>query len=783
MASLIAGYEYDIFISYRQKDNKNDGWITEFVDNLKHELESTFKEDINVYFDINPHDGLLETHDVDATLKEKLKCLVCIPIISHTYCDPKSFAWEHEFKSFIEQASQDQFGLKVKLPSGNVASRILPVKIHDIDDEDRTLLENELGGVLRSIEFIYKSPGVNRPLRANEDHPQDNLNKTYYRDQINKAANSLKEIITALKKQNQHSGEIPKHNSEVKPAYRSILKTKIISGILIVLILLVTGYILVPKLLNSKGRLEKSIAVLPFVNDSPDQENTYFINGIMDEVLTNLQTIKEFRVLSRTSVEKYKGSDKLTIPQIAKELDVNYFVEGSGQKYGDKFVLRVQLVVAANERQLWAKSFNREIKVTDDIISLQSEIARSIAAELEATISPAEKLLIEKNPTANLTAYDFFQRGNDEFNNGDLKKAKLLYQKALEEDPTFAKAYTGLAMVYWDTHFYKEYLTKNFLDSVLILSDKALSFDSQTSEAYVGRGRYYGSKGILNKAIDEFDKALQINPNLSEAYFRKGQYYASDDFVKSIDNFKTAASLNRGSALPGILNYICRGFLYAGFREQFEYYVNQALILNDDSSHFYYYHAMDELYQNNFEKSLELYLKAYKSDTTGFYTLQGVAMNLNLLGRYKEALTYLKLYISKTYAQGNYNLHDMHRIGYTFSKNGYIKEAEYYFDKQIEICNNSNKLGRQYAQELSSYYDLAAVYAFMGNKEKAYQNLRIFNQIKVTSIWLVWYIKNDPLFDSIRNEPEFQQIIRDVETKFQAEHERVRKWLEEQGRT
>ena len=76
----------------------------------------------------------LETHDVDASLKEKLKCLIFIPIISRTYCDPKSFAWEHEFKAFVEQASKDQFGLKVKLPNGNVASRVLPVRIHDLDN-------------------------------------------------------------------------------------------------------------------------------------------------------------------------------------------------------------------------------------------------------------------------------------------------------------------------------------------------------------------------------------------------------------------------------------------------------------------------------------------------------------------------------------------------------------------------------------------------------------------------------------------------------------------------
>jgi non-specific serine/threonine protein kinase len=199
MASIIEGYTYDIFISYRQNDNKYDGWVTEFVDNLNKELEANIKDKVSVYFDINPHDGLLETHSVDQSLKDKLKCLIFIPIISRTYCDPKSFAWQHEFVTFNKLAKEDQFGRDIKLAGGNVASRILPVKIHDLDSEDQKMLENELGGVLRGIEFIYKSAGVNRPLRANEDHPQDNINKTYYRDQINKVSLAVKEIIKSIK--------------------------------------------------------------------------------------------------------------------------------------------------------------------------------------------------------------------------------------------------------------------------------------------------------------------------------------------------------------------------------------------------------------------------------------------------------------------------------------------------------------------------------------------------------------------------------------------------------
>ncbi len=129
MSSIIEGYNYDIFISYRQKDNKHDGWVTEFVSNLKGELDSMFKDEVSVYFDINPGDYLLESYDVYASLKDKLRCLIFTPVISRTYCDPKSFAWDNELKFFVDEASGDHFGFKIKLPNGNVANRVLPYPV------------------------------------------------------------------------------------------------------------------------------------------------------------------------------------------------------------------------------------------------------------------------------------------------------------------------------------------------------------------------------------------------------------------------------------------------------------------------------------------------------------------------------------------------------------------------------------------------------------------------------------------------------------------------------
>src|SRR5664280_2624962 len=571
MASIVPGYEYDIFISYRQKDNKGDKWVSEFVEALKTELESTFKEDISVYFDINPHDGLLATHDVKASLKEKLKCLVFIPIISRTYCDPKSFAWEHEFKAFVEQASQDQFGLKVKLPGGNVANRILPIQIHDLTSEDKTLLEKELGGVLRSIEFIYKEPGVDKPL-APEDNEKKNLNNTKYRIQIIKVAHAIKDIVLGLKTEHdplvkgtpplkELLNEEKKEDSRKEVISKGIINHKSKKWIIILLsvFLFIAGAYAIHKIIDRSKQTqdltkrEKSIAVLPFINDSPDKENAYFINGIMDEIINNLQKISEFsRVLPRTSVEQFRGETRPSIPEIAKKLNVNYIVQGSGQKYGNKFVLRVQLIVANNEKQLWGKSYEQEIHETSDMINIESQIAQSIAAELKATMTPEEKQLIGKTPTKNLTAYDFYLRGREEHtkfwinknNTGVLQKdvvqkAEDLYRKALKYDSTFAQAYAGLARVYWDKNYWKEYFSENFMDSVLILTNHALSFDNQLSEANTLRGTYYYETGKPELAIEEFDKAIQLNPNDWMAYLGKGDlYYSYTDLVNLINSLQ-----------------------------------------------------------------------------------------------------------------------------------------------------------------------------------------------------------------------------------------------------
>jgi hypothetical protein len=204
MPSIFPEFEYDIFISYRHNDNQLDGWVSEFVEKLEMELRATIKGRVHVYFDQSRSEGLQAHHLVGASLDAKVNTAIFMPIVSRTYCDLESYAWKHEFMEFLAINRNSGRSLEVKLPNGNVASRVLPVRIHNLDQEDVQLMENGLGGRLRSIDFVYEFGGVDRPLRLKDDDAHQ-PGVLIYRNQISKVALAVRDIINSLK----HGGNPP----------------------------------------------------------------------------------------------------------------------------------------------------------------------------------------------------------------------------------------------------------------------------------------------------------------------------------------------------------------------------------------------------------------------------------------------------------------------------------------------------------------------------------------------------------------------------------------------
>jgi TolB-like protein/Tfp pilus assembly protein PilF/HD superfamily phosphodiesterase len=426
MPSLLPGFEHDIFVSYRLKDNRGERWVTNFVEALKTELESTFKEDLSVYFDENPNFGLLETHDVDKSLEGKLKCLVFIAVLSRTYCDPKSYAWQQEFCTFNRLALADEYGRDIKLRGGNVASRILPVMIHDLDPEDRNLIEDEIKSKIRAVDFIFRSPGVNRPLRK-DDKREESVNKLFYRDQINKVANAIKEIIDGIRfpdrVQESYLGNVYDDDANYAGEHSEREHP------------------------SEKDLNDNSIAVLPFVSLAQDASQDYFADGITENILIQLASMKNLRVISRTSVMRYKKTTK-TAPEIADELGVKYILEGSAQSHGNKVRINAQLIDAQKDSHVWSKVF---VESMDDIFTIQTNVAEVVAKELKSSLDPQTDEKLKEIPTKNLEAYDLFLKGRHAFNQWSVtgyKIASEYFKKALEKDPEFKQAYSYLASSY-----------------------------------------------------------------------------------------------------------------------------------------------------------------------------------------------------------------------------------------------------------------------------------------------------------------------------------------------
>jgi TolB-like protein/AraC-like DNA-binding protein/Tfp pilus assembly protein PilF len=548
---------------------------------------------------------------------------------------------------------------------------------------------------------------------------------------------------------------------------------------------------------SNKKSEEKSIAVLPFKNLSSDPSNQYFIDGVMEEILTNLSSIHDLRVLSRTSVEQFRG-DVSSTSDIGKKLKVDYLVEGSGQKNGNDFVLRVQLIRVINERHLWAQSYKQEIFETSDIIGIQSQVSQSIASEIEAKITPEEKKIIEKIPTKSLMAHDLFARGLQEMNklgaisdHGEAaKKVEFLYHSALKYDSAFAPAYVGLANVYWikiekERNFASDDILKNYQDSMLLLTNIAISLDDKLSEAYFVRGGCQYNMGNERQALEDWDNAIRYNPNNFSSYWCKGWFYESHDLIKSVENYQKAALIDHGPKLPEILTRMGGDYYMTGFPESGNKALAEALKVDGDSLKYLdnciYYMAEN---QGAYQNAAQYFEKRFQADSTNDLILLRLGFYNSLLGKYKESLGYYERYVSGSYKSIISNSVERRKmeshIGYVYMQNGYRKEANNYLNKSIDNYKRFIKSAPEHEKRIYEYL-LAGVYAGKGDKEKAYDYLMLLGKEHCFTLNDVTLIKNDPLFKSIRSEPEFQKIVKDMEGKYQNEHERVRKWMEEQG--
>jgi TolB-like protein len=263
---------------------------------------------------------------------------------------------------------------------------------------------------------------------------------------------------------------------------------------------------------------EKGIAVLPFENLSDDKQNAFFTDGVQDEILTDLAKVADLKVISRTSVMQYKTGAR-NLEEIGRALKVSHVVEGSVQRSVNRVRVTAQLIDARNDTHVWAEKYDRELA---DVFAIQSEIAQSIADQLQAKLSPKEKAAIEETPTKDMVAYDLYLRAKELDRSTDLgperfKREVAFLDEAVTRDPTFASAFCLLADAHLAAYWFNFDQTPVRLDLARKALDAAARLEPDAGEVHLARGLFYywGSRDYA-PALAELALARRNLPNNSD---------------------------------------------------------------------------------------------------------------------------------------------------------------------------------------------------------------------------------------------------------------------------
>jgi len=545
----------------------------------------------------------------------------------------------------------------------------------------------------------------------------------------------------------------------------------------------------------------KMLAVLPFENLGL-AEDEYFADGITDEIITNLAKVSGLGVISRTSAIKYKKTDK-SLRQIAAELGVDYVLEGTirWDKSGNANRVRItpQLIGVKDDTHLWAETYDR---VLEQIFALQSDIAEKVTQALHIALLDPEQRYLEARPTDNLEAYNYYLRGNDNYNRGytekDYQMAAEMYQKAVEIEPTFALAYAKLSLVH--TLTYWKYLdrTEERFRKAKEAVDKALQLNPHLPEAHLSLGYYYYHGNLdYNAALEQFDIAQKSQPNNAELLSAIGYVQRRQGkFDQAVANHIKSAELDPRSAVRAL----DVGATYVNMRNypEAERYFDRAISLAPDWILPYYFKALlyviwegstvkankvlqeaagkvdppqlpclwfeFDLLDGNYRKALErlpvdpnkFISFAGGTDTLEYFLCKAQVHGLLNQPQLEQACYDSARNILETRIQTHPQDTEFHiRLGIVYAGLGRKEEAIKEGKKALELLPVTKDAIR--GPELVA--KLAQIYVKVGDYDSATDQLEYLLSIP-TSFVSVPYLRIDPTWAPLRNHPRFQKLIK-----------------------
>jgi len=536
---------------------------------------------------------------------------------------------------------------------------------------------------------------------------------------------------------------------------------------------------------------DKSIAVLPFTNRSPDANDAYFTDGVHDDLLTQLAKIDAFSVISRTSVLEYRDTAK-NLKQIGEELGVANIMEGAVQRSGNRVRINVQLIDAVSDEHLWAEVYDREL-TTENLFDIQSEIAKSIAGALEATLTDSEIANVSDVPTENVAAYELYLQGK-RFALGETEigyhTAVDLYMEALKLDPDFKLAWVGLASAYI-SNYWAYGGNPIYRDKARDAIDRARAIDPDFPELYMAEGSYY-YWGLLDyeTALLNLDKAIALMPSNAEAHMWKG--WASRRaglWDQAIDSMQMSVKLNPRVAfnlvetgqtlgITGRLEEALKLIEQAYKLEPDNYWsksylATMALIMNGDTDRastllvgaqhtndmvFLVPYWVIQMMTGHFDAALDIAQKwsvDWEFDVKIINLRESlIAMSLRALGRDAEAMENAQKSLDRLEQEKLQGLDD-HRVA--------AAEMEAYSilgDRQrvSELADKVLSLKPADAiEDINIKYRFAQSYAYAGMLDESITALDAL--LSGYGLFSVPWLELDPAFNGIRNTPEFTALL------------------------
>lgn len=506
----------------------------------------------------------------------------------------------------------------------------------------------------------------------------------------------------------------------------------------------------------------KVIAVLPFKNMSESKEDEFFSDGVTEDILTHLSKIGDLKVISRTSVMKYKNTDK-SIREIGHELDAGSILEGSVRRIGNRVRIVGQLINATTDEHVWAETYDREFK---DVFAIQTEVAREIARALSARLSLDEQKRIDKKATTNLDAYTYYLRGRDYYyrlSKEENEQAIEFFRKAIAFDSSYALAFAGLADAY--AQRYQRYgFDERWIDSSVALSTHAIELDPDIPEPYKSLGLAYYQKEWYGKAMEQYRIALELNPNFASVYSNMGElldWTGRPD--EAIPLIKKAMKLQPGRTSD---------------------YVKL--------SSAYYSLGLDSI-------SLELILKAIElqpSYTTSYVNLADIYAGQDSIAKERSLLdSMLTIHpddLILSFAAGNVELSDRNYeraqkifrriydsspdyfgllapLGFALLKSGRTAEG----NKILDLSVQSNlKAIENLSEEGHRRYDLARVFAIRKDTASA---LKWLKEALGRNSGFYTFALSDPLMESLHENSMFKQLMELHRQRIEAMRDRVRR--------